>query len=165
MTDLARFYYTLGLPTAFKTEDLLCAAVRGRAKPAGGFRGWFETQDAYTMHRPLRKKFPRNPYTVSNIMDVWQFDLIIVTNLARYNDPYRYILSAIDVYSKYLHLVPLKSKTGEAVAEAFGSILAHARNSKPFARRPLTIQTDRDREFLIKPFRDLLRRGNRTQYM
>jgi transposase InsO family protein len=54
--------------------------------------------------------------------------------------------------------VPLQSKTGAAVAEAFGSILADARYSKPFACRPVTVQTDRGREFLNKPFQDLLRR-------
>ena len=145
----ARLYYTLGLPTAFSTEDKLTAAVGDRA----AVRKWLEAQDAYTLHRQVRKKFPRNPYTVNNLMDVWECDLIVVPNLARYNDSYRYILSAIDVFSKYLHLVPLKSKTGKAVAEAFGSILT--RYSK---RRPLTVQTDKGKEFLNKPFRDMLRR-------
>jgi hypothetical protein len=91
-------------------------------------------------------------------MVVWQCDLINVTSLARYNDSYRYIPTAIDVFSKCIHLVPLKSKTVEAVAEMFGSILTDSRNSKPFARRPLTVETDKGREFLNKTFRDLLRR-------
>jgi hypothetical protein len=64
---VARLYYTLRLPTAFSTEDTLNAAVRHRA----GVRKWFETQDSYTLHRPVRNKFPRNPYTVSNLMNVW----------------------------------------------------------------------------------------------
>jgi hypothetical protein len=80
-------------------------------------------------------------------MDVWECDLIVVPNFARYNDSYRYILSAIDVFSKYLQLVPLKSKTGKAVAEAIGSILT--RYSKC---RPLTVQTEKGKEFLTNPF-------------
>jgi hypothetical protein len=115
MADLARLYYTLGLPTAFSTEDKLSAAIRDRA----GVREWLETQDAYTLHRPVRKKFPRNPYTVNNLMDVWECDLLVVPELARYNDSYRYILSTIDVFSKYLHLVPLKSKTGKPLPRRF----------------------------------------------
>jgi transposase InsO family protein len=147
----ARFYYTLGLPTAFSTEDRLSAIVRNRAR----LRKWLETQDAYTLHRPVRKKFPRNPYTVSNLMDVWACHLMDVPFLARYNDSYRYIPTSIDIFSKYLHLVPLKSKTGKAVADAFGSILKDPRYSK---RRPLTVQTDKCMEFLSKPLRDMLRR-------
>jgi transposase InsO family protein len=88
-------------------------------------------------------------------MVVWECDLIDVPNLARYNDSYQYILSAIDVFSKYFHLVTLKTKTGKAVAEAFGSILEDSRYS---ARRPLTVQTDKGREFLNEPFRDMLQR-------
>jgi transposase InsO family protein len=145
----ARLYYTLGVPTEFSTENKLTTAVGDRA----GVRKWLEGQDTYTLHRQVRKKFPRNPYTVNNLMDVWECHLIVVPKLARYNDCYRYILSAIDVFSKYLHVVPLKSKTGRAVAEAFGSILT--RYSK---RRTLTLQTDKGNEFLNKPFRDMLRR-------
>jgi hypothetical protein len=55
-------------------------------------------------------------------MKVWECVLIDVPKLAIYNDSYRYILSAIDVFSKYLQLVPLKSKTEKAVAETFGKI-------------------------------------------
>jgi hypothetical protein len=131
MADLALLYYTLGLPTAFSNFFTLIAAVGNRA----GVGKWLETQDAYTMNRPVRKKFPRKPYTVKNLMDVWECDLLVVPELARYNDSYRYILSTIDVFSKYLHLVTLKSKTGKAVAEAFRSILEDPRYS---AHKPLT---------------------------
>ena len=110
------------------------------------------------MHKKLRRRIPRNPYTVNNIMDVFQCDLVDVQNLAKFNDSYRYIFSAIDVFSKYLHLVPLKSKTGPAVAKAFGSILDDPKYSKPYVRRPLVVQTDKGKEFLNKPFQDLLRR-------
>jgi hypothetical protein len=72
----ARLYYTLGLPTAFSTQDGLSAAVRDRA----GVRKWLETQDAYTLHHPVRKKFPRNPCIVNNLMDIWECDLIDVPN-------------------------------------------------------------------------------------
>jgi hypothetical protein len=88
-------------------------------------------------------------------MEVWECDLIVVPNLARYNDSYRYILSAIDVFSKYLHLVLLRTKAGKAVAEVFRSILEDPRYS---ARRPLTVQRDKGREFLNRPFRDILQR-------
>ena len=29
-------------------------------------------QDIYTLHKPLRRKFPRNPYTVNKLFDVWE---------------------------------------------------------------------------------------------
>jgi hypothetical protein len=70
MPDLFRLFYTLGLPTGFSPDNKLRAAVRSRAKSAAGVREWLETKDDYTMHRSVRTKFPRNPYTVSKRKDV-----------------------------------------------------------------------------------------------
>jgi len=44
-------------------------------------KAWLETKDAYTLYRPLRKRFPRNPYTVNNIDDVWEIDILDLTFL------------------------------------------------------------------------------------
>jgi transposase InsO family protein len=76
-----------------------------------------------------------------------------IQNLGKYNDRYRYLLSVIDVFSKFLHIVPLRSKTGTAVASAFHSILA-----KYSHRRPIWVGIDRGKEFLIRSFQDMLKK-------
>jgi hypothetical protein len=91
-------------------------------KTARELRAWLEAQDAFTLHRPVPKRFPRNPYTV-NIMDVWECDLVDVQGLSKYKDGIKYLLSVTDIFSKYLHVVPLKSKTGPSVTSAFQSVL------------------------------------------
>jgi len=35
-------------------------------------KAWLEKQDAYKHHRPVKKLFARNPYSVNNVMDVWE---------------------------------------------------------------------------------------------
>jgi hypothetical protein len=72
----------------------------------------------------VRKKFARNPYVVTNVMDVWEADLVDVQNLAKYNDGVKYLLTAIYVFSKFLHVVTLKNKTGKSVASSFLSIFS-----------------------------------------
>ena len=84
-------------------------------------------------------------------MDVWECDILDMQSLAKYNDTYRYILSVIDVFSKYLHLVTIKTKSGPAVTSAFHSLL-HDDSS-----RPLWVRTDKGKEFLNKHFEDMLR--------
>jgi transposase InsO family protein len=116
-------------------------------------RRGLKTEDACTMHRPVRKHFPRNPYAVNNVNDVWELDLMDVQNLAKYNDKFKYLLSVIDVFSKFLYIVPLKSKTGPAVASAFTSILNDSR------KRPIWVRTDKGKEFLNKNFQDALKRA------
>jgi len=61
-------------------------------------KAWLEKQDAYTLHRPVKKRFARNPYSVNNVMDVWECDLVDVRALGKYNDKYVYILSVIHVF-------------------------------------------------------------------
>ena len=71
-------------------------------------------QDAYTLHKPLRRRFARNPYTVDKLLDDWEADLVYVVAFNKFNDKYKYLLTVIDVFSKFLHIVPLKSKVGTA---------------------------------------------------
>jgi len=45
-------------------------AVGKKKKKLDDIRARLEKQDDYTLHRPIRKRFARNPYTVNNVMDV-----------------------------------------------------------------------------------------------
>jgi len=107
---------------------------------------------------PVRKRFPRNPYSVDNIMDVWESDLIDVHALSRHNDGVKYLLTIIDVFSNFLHMVPLKSKTGKDVSAVFQSVLKDPRYMIPFKRRPFWVRTDKGKEFLNESFHKFLKR-------
>jgi len=101
------------------------------------------------------RRFARNPYTVTYVWDVWERDLLDVQSFAKYNDNFKYILSVIDVFSKYLYLIPLNTKSGPAITAAFRSIY----DDKPKlpSRRPVWVRTDKGKEFLNKHFQDMLR--------
>ena len=103
----------------------------------------------------MRKRFARNPYTVSNVMDVWECELLDVQTYTKYNDNYRYILSVTDVFSKYVHLITLKTKSGPSLASAFRSIIDDHKYST--GRRPIWVRTDKGKGFLNKHFQDILR--------
>jgi len=42
-------------------------------------------QHAYTLHKPLCRRFPRNSYTV-NYLDIWEADLVDVQAFTEFND-------------------------------------------------------------------------------
>jgi len=107
------------------------------------------------MHRPVRKRFPRNTYTVNNIDDVWEIDILDLSSVKKYNDNHRYLLQVIDVFSKYLHSIPLRTKTGKEVASALESILQDPKYTKPTRRRPAWVRTDKGKEFLNTHFQTL----------
>ena len=91
-----KLYFHPNHPSGFSTLKRLHAAARGRT--VGELSEWLEAQDDYTSHRPVRKKFPRNPYTMNNIMFVWECDLGDVQGLSKHNDGIKYLLSVIDVF-------------------------------------------------------------------
>jgi hypothetical protein len=96
---------------------------------------WLMSQDAYILHKPARRNFKRNRVIVGGIDEEWQMDLADMQSLKQYNDGYRYLLVCIDVFSKYVWVIPIKSKTGPALVEAFKVILLSG-------RKPEKIMTD-----------------------
>lgn len=122
-------------------------------RPADEALRWLESQNAYTLHGPVRRVFRRRHYDVSNMDDLWEADLMDVRSLKRYNDNYTYVLAVIDVLSKHAWTEPLRNKSSQTVADAFERILERAT-----PRAPLTLQTDRGREFTGSGFQRLLKR-------
>jgi hypothetical protein len=49
---------------------------------------WLSGQNTYSLHKPVRKKFPRNPYTVTNTDDSWEMNADI-SSLSKYKDNYK----------------------------------------------------------------------------
>ena len=72
--------------------------VRASETDKGIVEGWLSGQNTYTLHKPVRKIFPRNPYTVTNIEDVWEMDLADLSSLSKYNKKYKYLLNVIDMF-------------------------------------------------------------------
>jgi hypothetical protein len=82
-------------------------------------KNWLSSQDAYTLHKPVRRNFPRRKIYAKCINDLFQADLADMQQLSRYNDGYSFILTCIDVLTKRTFAIPLKNKRGSSVAVAF----------------------------------------------
>jgi transposase InsO family protein len=141
-------YYKPRDTGSFGGVDRLKRAVKSNRKDT---QKWLEFQDAYTIHKPVKHTYKRNRVEVFGVDIQWQADLVDMQQLAKYNDGYRYILMCIDVFSKYGWAVPLKTKTGKELVEAFTSILSKD------GRKPLKLQTDKGTEFLNKDFQKMLK--------
>jgi len=109
LDKIRELYYDRSVEASFGSYGQLLreAKTLPGAEPSA-VKPWLEQHDAYTLHKPVRKRIPRNPYTVNNILDLWEADLVDVLALAKHNDGHRYLVSVIDVFTKYLHIVPLK---------------------------------------------------------
>lgn len=111
------------------------------------------------LHKQARKNFPRRRVYVKGIDDLWQIDLVDLQKYAKFNAGHKYILTVIDVLSKYAWAVPVKSKRGDAVTAAMNHVFT---TSRP--RVPRNIQSDAGKEFYNSPFKALMQRLNINLY-
>lgn len=80
----------------------------------------------------------------------WQADLADLPHFVYVNDGYRYILTVIDVFSRYAFARALKRKTGVEVAEALETIFKESK------RQPHYLQTDEGKEFFNQRVQHIL---------
>ena len=111
---------------------------------------WLQEQDTYTLHRPLRRRFERERIIVSDIDDQWEADLVELSGISRVNQQYTFLLTVIDVLSKYAWAVPLKDKTGDSIIRAFQHIFKEG-------RKPQKLRTDKGTEFTNRKFQIFLK--------
>ena len=100
---------------------------------------------SYTLHKPRRTRFPTAPTLVFDRDEQWQMDLVDMQKLRRWNQGNNYLLTVIDVLSKYAWAVPIRSKSSTEMIRGLEKI---RRQASP--RRPLRVQTDQGKEFLNK---------------
>ena len=102
---------------------------------------------------PREDRSQRSRVIVPGINAQFQADLVDLQNLSRYNKGYKYLLTCIDIFSKYAFVLPLKTKQGQELVQAFQKILSTG-------RKPTKLQTDQGTEFLNRVFQKFLRDNN-----
>jgi len=109
---------------------------------------FLSSQDVYTLHKP-NVKYKSSPIIAAGMDCDWQIDLADFQKIKKYNQGYSYILTCIDVLSKYGFAVPIKKKTSSEIISAFHEILSSG-------RKPWRVFSDKGREFVNKEFKDFL---------
>ena len=146
-------YFDTKSPVAFTSPLALYREAKKRY-PSLTFqqvKTWLQSKGTYTLYKPVRYNFPRNRVIVTGIDDQWQADLVDISSLARFNKGYKFLLTCIDVFSKFAWVVPLKNKPGETLVNGFQSIL-------DLGRSPEKLQTDKGTEFLNRNFQSFLKK-------
>jgi hypothetical protein len=113
-------------------------------------------EDSYTINKPAKTKFPTRKLIVYYVYEQLQADLVFMDSTrsssqgapAKDNDGTKYLLTVIDVLSKFAWVAPLKDKTGRSITEAFEPIIDQV--------KPKLLQVDKGTEFYNKTFQDML---------
>ena len=115
-------------------------------------------QLANELHKPIIRTFKKRKVYYSFEDNILGVDLADMPLISKYNKGIRYLLCAIDLFSKYAFLVPLKGKKGNTIVNAFQSILNISK------RRPNKIWVDQGSEFYNNHFKKWLKNNSIEMY-
>ena len=110
------------------------------------------------LHKPIIRKFNKRKVYSQFKNNIWGVDLADMQSLSRKNKGIKYILCAIDLYSKYAFVIPLKDKKGISIVNAFNKII------KQSNRKSNKIWIDQGGEFYNNVFEKWLSDNDINMY-
>ena len=105
-------------------------------------------QLANELHKPVLRRFVKRTVFAKQVNDIWTADLVDMSSFSGSNKGYKYLLTVIDVFSKYDWIVLLKTKTGKEVTPAFRILFLNG--------HPSRLWTDKCTEFYNQQLKAVL---------
>ncbi|XP_060557374.1 uncharacterized protein LOC132717822 [Ruditapes philippinarum] len=143
---LSLIYFNPKSPASYAGPGKLYRYVKSDGKFKIGMhriRKWLQDQESYSLTRGARRKYDRSRVIVEGIDSQWDMDLIDMVDLADKNDGYKYLLVAIDIFSRFAFCQAMKRKKAIDVVKALRAILSGS-------RKPNTVRSDKGQEFRSK---------------
>ena len=117
---------------------------------------WLSGQLAYSLNKPMLKRFQTRAYKTYGIDDLWQMDLMEMIPYSKINKGNKYILTCIDVFSRFARAVPVKSKSASDMEAAIKIMFKDG--------HPDHLQTDLGKEFYNSKVKSFLEHLNIKHY-
>ena len=110
------------------------------------------------LHKPVIRKFNKRKVYSQFEDNIWGVDLADMQSLSKKDKGIKYLLCAIDLFSKYAFVVPLKDKKGISIVNAFNKII------KLSSKKPNKIWVDQRGEFYNHVSKRWLSNNDITMY-
>lgn len=150
---MRKWYKTPNRPTSFsgitKIKDFYNINEKTVKKVLEGI-------PSYSIHREVKKPRKRNPFFVYRLRDHVQADLIEIRQLSEQNDGFNYLLTAIDMFSKFAVCIPMKNKSQKASIKALKKLFE--------TLKPKNLMTDSGGEFTGGNVKRFFRNENVKHY-
>jgi hypothetical protein len=132
--------------TGFQSADKLYKKAKAIDKSITNkqVKDFLAQQSTAQITKQVKKNKIFNTITSKGIRDNYQTDILLLPNPSQ-NKGFKYLLTVIDVYSRYAFVKPLKSKSGEIVLSAFEELM----NENGLCKN---LNCDLGSEFIYTPF-------------
>ena len=121
MTDIKEVLL-LWFISFFDKKFVLDGFVNNEIKP--------NLQLAKELHKPIIRKFKKRKVYSGFRDNIWGADLADMQLISKFNKRFRFLLCVIDIFSKYVWVIPLKDKKGVSIVNAFQKILKESDRRK-----------------------------------
>ena len=121
-------------------------------------QNWLETQDTFTRYKLIvrRHKFQRT--FVKDLADQIQMDLVDMGKYKNQNKGYYWILTAVEILSRYAFAIPVYRKDTKNMTKAVDELLKQFKER--FGKYPKVAQFDEGKEFYNVGVKELLKEHN-----
>ena len=141
--DVKNIYNNPKLPASYSGLNKIYQLLKKKAKyknlKYSDLKKVLSKEETYQMYKSSKKTFPRRKVITSYLNDQWDIDLIDMSSFAKENDNIKYLLTIIDIFSRYAYVYPLRSKSQEEIISAMKNILKQ--------NKPDNIRSDKGGEF------------------
>ena len=140
---LEKIYYNVNHPAGYGSINALYNAAKNQIPKLKKKQviKYLQMQDIYTLYKPVKKIFLRRKTISPHIDAIWQADLVVLYQIKQENSNYSYILTCIDLVSRFAFAEPTRTKSPKDVMKAFDIII------KRSGRKPVKLHTDAGNEF------------------
>lgn len=154
---LSQIYYTPQSPASFSGAEKLWQHVKSRPDKPDGLkleviRAWLKEQETHAIHQPPKTKFETESIVTEYPDYQWDADTLDLAQLVKYNSGFKYLLVVIDLFSRYLWVRSMKTKSAKETLSAIESILQEGRVCE-------ILRTDAGTEFINKPVKEMLEKN------
>ena len=150
--NISKLYRTPGHPIAFSSPFTVYQFFKGKV-PLAKVKAALEHIDSYTLHREYKRPAEHNMYYSHERRKQFQADLIDISNLKRTNQGVTFLLVIIDVFSRKIWVMPLKSKSAQSSSAAFQDWIESLRGD---LKQQAQILTDSGTEFYNRMVKEVM---------
>ena len=155
--ELRDIYYDPS--TGYQSAEKLYQKAKERSLGVSrkAVRDWLKTQDTHTRYKPIVRKHKYRKTFVKDLADQVQIvlDLVDMGKYGSKNKGYRWILTAVEILSRYAFPIPVRRKDDENMTKAVDLLLEKFKER--FGKYPNFVQFDEAKEFYNVGVRNLLK--------
>ena len=146
-------------PAGFSGPSKIYKALRGKVS-LGKIKKYLQSLESYTVLKQVKRKFEKTKVVSPYIDYMWDADTANMTFYEKkdekvakqHNDGYKHFLVVIEVFSRFLWTMPLKTLKADETKNALAQIMR--------IRKPEKLRTDMGSEFHNNKVNDLLKGQN-----